>query len=68
MNELINYLEQHTDLVDIEFVAEQDQEYLLSGLTEDEDEEVEINVTFTNYVYIDGEEQHLNLPFNVWSL
>lgn len=68
MQELIQFLEEYTDVEDIEFVAQLDGEYLFTGFFEGEDEPVEINVTFTNYVYINDVEQNLYLPFNVWSL
>lgn len=67
MSELINFLEEKTEIMDIQEIESDLDGYKLEGFSED-DELVEIYVTLTNRVYLDNEEIDLYLPLNVWAI
>jgi hypothetical protein len=69
MLKVIEYLETQTDLEGLELADGTEFGYLFFGYrVENSSEELEIHVTFTNQVFINGEEQEIFLPFSVCSL
>jgi uncharacterized protein involved in tolerance to divalent cations len=67
MNKLIKILNESGYVECVEFLETDGSVYHFVGLNE-EDEEVRIEVTKTNHVYIDGCSRDIRIPFNVWSL
>jgi hypothetical protein len=71
-NQLIEFLEENTELIHIDFIEKDQAGYTFAAYSQEEMEEVEIFISVTNAVFVkfDHECIHLNslyLPFNVWS-
>lgn len=62
------FLEVNEILEDVDFITRGENGFHFVGVLPETDDEVEVEITFTNYVYFDGELQDIDLPFNVWSI
>lgn len=72
MERIIEFLEEDLGIEAVGFVEKDGYVLRFTGFVvdeedEDEEREVEVLVTLDNRVYVDGIEQDVYMPFNVWS-
>lgn len=66
MEEAIGFLEGEMKVEAVEFIEKDDRGFHFTGFMDGQ--EVEVLMTETNHVFVDGKPVDVYLPFNVWSL